>query len=219
MGPTLAELTTGSHAWQQRLTTTNANGWRASGGAWVLIGPLAWVPCPWCKERMHFWLGFGLGLCLWFGLGLCLWFRIGSSSQPSLTTCHDGWCPHPCNVDGLGLLVQTPDVQIVCRGMGVWGATPERKQFFYRIVHFKHHHPRYPKTPFLAHGVQGYGCLGCHPRTQTIFSGIDHFKHPHPGCPKHTFFGPWCAEVWMFGAPPQNANNIFLHCPFQTPAS
>ena len=96
MSPNLAKMTTSSHAWLPRLRLTNANGWRASGGAWVMIGPLACVPCPWCKERMCFWLGFGLGVCLPFGLGLCLWFGLGSSCQPSLTTCHDWVGQHIC---------------------------------------------------------------------------------------------------------------------------
>ena len=57
---------------------------------------------------------------------------------------------------------------MMCRYMGVWGTTPYPHDFC-GIVHFKHTHPRYPKTPFLAHDVQRYGCLGRHPRTQTIF--------------------------------------------------
>ena len=76
---------------------------------------------------------------------------------------------------------------MACRGMGVWGASPKPKQFFFSIVQFEHPHPRYPKTPFLAHGVQRYGCLGCHPRTQTIFFGMVQSKHGHPRYPKTAF--------------------------------
>ena len=46
--------------------------------------------------------------------------------------------------------------------LGARSATPEPKQYF-GIVQFKHQHPRYPKTPLLAYGVQWYGCLDCHP--------------------------------------------------------
>ena len=31
---------------------------------------------------------------------------------------------------------------------------------------------------------------------------------PIPGI-QNTFSGPWCLKVWVFGAPPQNRNNIF----------
>ena len=53
---------------------------------------------------------------------------------------------------------------MVCRGMGVLGV--------FGIAGVKHPHPKYPKTPFLAYGVQWYGCLGRHNRTQTIFLAI-----------------------------------------------
>ena len=51
------------------------------------------------------------------------------------------------------------------------GATPQNPHNMFGIVRFKHHHPRYLKTPFLAHGVQRYECLERHPRTHTIFFG------------------------------------------------
>ena len=67
---------------------------------------------------------------------------------------------------------------------GCLGRHPRTQTIFYGIVHFKHHHPRYPKTPLLACRVQWYGCLVRHPRTQTMFYGIVHFKHHHPKYPK-----------------------------------
>ena len=48
----------------------------------------------------------------------------------------------------------------------------------------RHPHTRYPKTPFLVHGVQRYGCLGRHPRTQSMIFGTVQFKHHHPRYPK-----------------------------------
>ena len=60
--------------------------------------------------------------------------------------------------------------------------------------------------PFLAHGVQGYGGLGYRPGSQTILLGGVHFKHPTPKYPKTRF-----AEVWVFGAPPQNPRNNFAN--------
>ena len=38
------------------------------------------------------------------------------------------------------------------------------------------------------------------------------------GC-KNTLAGLWGTVVWVFGAPPQNPNNIFWHCAIQTPPS
>ena len=134
------------------------------------------------------------------------------------------------------------------------GALPKNLNNIFGIVQFEHPHPhpRYPKKPFLAHGVQRYGCLGRHPRTQTMFFGIVHCKRLHPRYPKtpllaqvcrgmgawgttqepkqyflgssnapivskNTFSGPWCAEGWVFGAPPQNPNNDFWYCPLSIP--
>ena len=47
----------------------------------------------------------------------------------------------------------------------VSGAPPHNLNNIFGIAQFKHHHPRYPKTPLLANRVQKYGCLGRHPRT------------------------------------------------------
>ena len=101
---------------------------------------------------------------------------------------------------------------MVCRCMGVWGATPKTKQFS-SIVHYKHPHPRYSKTPFLAHGVQRYGRLGCHPRTQTLFFGM--FKHHHPRYPKTPFLAygvPWygCLERHPRTPPEPHPKQFFL---------
>ena len=132
---------------------------------------------------------------------------------------------------------------MVCRGMGVWGRYPRTQTIYFGIAHFKHTHPRYPKTPFLPHGVQRYGCLGRHPQYILAFSISN---TPMLGIQKHFFWlmmcrgmgvwgatpkpsqsflarpilntpilgiqstraRPWCAEVWVFGAPAQNPNDI-----------
>ena len=104
---------------------------------------------------------------------------------------------------------------MVCRGMGVWGATLEPRQYILALPIAKHPHARYPKTSFLAHGVQRYGCLGRHPRTQNNMFWYFTFQTPSCQVFKNTFSDPWCAEPWVFGAPLQNPNSIFWHCPFQ----
>ena len=57
--------------------------------------------------------------------------------------------------------------------------TPRQNPTFLRITQCKHPHTRYPKTRFLAHGVQRYGCLGRQPRTHNMFFGIVCFKRYH----------------------------------------
>ena len=82
-------------------------------------------------------------------------------------------------------------------------------------MQFKHHHHRNSKTRLLACGVQWYGCLGRRPGTQTVFFGIVQFKHHRPRYPKT----PWGTMLWVFGAPPQTASNMFWHCAVQTASS
>ena len=66
--------------------------------------------------------------------------------------------------------LQTPQSQISKNTFsGPWctngclGRHPRTQRILFGIVHCKQLNPRYPKTPFLAHGVQTYGCLGRHP--------------------------------------------------------
>ena len=102
---------------------------------------------------------------------------------------------------------------------GCLGRQPRTQTIFFCIVHFKHTHPRYRKPHFLAHCVQRYVWTERHPRTQTMFFlALFISNTPIPGI-KNTFSGPLCAEVCVYGAPPQNPNNIFWHGPFQTPSS
>ena len=87
---------------------------------------------------------------------------------------------------------------------------PRTQTILFGTVCFKHYHFRYPKTRFLAHGVQRYGCLGRHPRTHTIFSGIVQFKDTHPGDPKTLFLAHGAEWFWWLGRHPRT-----LECGFR----
>ena len=103
-----------------------------------------------------------------------------------------------------------------CQGRQLRTQTP-----FFGLMHFKHPHPRYPKTRLLDCRVQWYGCFRRHPRTQTIFFGILHFKHPHPRCPKTTLLT--CRAHWYgcLGHHPRNQTIIsgILHFKHPHPGS
>ena len=87
--------------------------------------------------------------------------------------------------------------------MGAWGATPEAKQYVFGIVQFKHTHPRYPKTPLLAYGVQWYGCQRRHPRTQTIFLALCISNTPILGLQKHLCWPMAYSSMGVWGATPE----------------
>ena len=103
---------------------------------------------------------------------------------------------------------------MVCRGVGGGSVTPEPKQFF-GVLRFKHPHPRYPKTPFLAHGAQRCGWLECHPRTHTIFFGIVRFKHTHPRYPKTHFWPMVCRGMGGWSATPEPVQYFWQGCLWQ----
>ena len=98
-------------------------------------------------------------------------------------------------------------------GMGVWGATQEHKQFF-GIVQSKQPHPRYPKTPLLAYGLQRYGCLGRHPQTQTIFLAWCISNTSILGIQKHFRWPKGYRGMGVWGATPK-PKQFFWHCAFQ----
>ena len=64
---------------------------------------------------------------------------------------------------------KSPFWPMVCRGTGVWGTTPEPKQFFLALCSSNTPILSIKTNLLLAYGVQWYGCLECHPITQTIF--------------------------------------------------
>ena len=80
----------------------------------------------------------------------------------------------------------------LCWPMGLWGTVvqvfgspPVNPSNSFGTLHFKHHHPRYAKTPLLTWaGVKWYGCSGRHSNRQTIFFGNVHFKHHDTTYPK-----------------------------------
>ena len=54
---------------------------------------------------------------------------------------------------------ETPFLAHGLQRHGCLGRHPRSQAIFFGIVHFKHHHPGYPKTPLLACRVQWYGCF------------------------------------------------------------
>ena len=61
--------------------------------------------------------------------------------------------------------------------VSVFGAPPQNPN--------KHPPAKYPKTPFLAQGVQRYGRgMGAIPEFKQLLFSIVQFEHPHPRYPK-----------------------------------
>ena len=99
---------------------------------------------------------------------------------------------------------------VVCSGTGVGSATPEPTAYFLAL--------RGSKTPIL--GIQkhlfwpvvcsGMGVWSATPEPTAYFWALCTSKTPILGI-KNTFFGLWCAVVWVVGVPPQNPHNIFCH--------
>ena len=102
-------------------------------------------------------------------------------------------------------------------GMGVWGTTPEPKTILFGIVQFKHHHPWYPKTPWLAYVVQLYGCLGRRPRTQAIFWGIVQPKHHRRGYLKTRLLAYGVQKFGCLGRHPRTQTIFLALCSSNTP--
>ena len=86
---------------------------------------------------------------------------------------------------------------------GCLGRQPKTHTILFGTVRFKHHHFRYPETPFLARGVQRYACLGRHPKTHSILFGTVRFKHHHFRYPETPFWPVVCKGVRVWGATPE----------------
>ena len=100
-----------------------------------------------------------------------------------------------------------------CKGLGVLCGRSMESVPKSIIVRFKHHHFRYPKTPFLALGVQRYACLERHPRTHLIFSGSVQFKDTPCRDPKTPFLAQGVQRYGWLGRHTQNPQHIFWHVP------
>ena len=104
---------------------------------------------------------------------------------------------------------------IVCRGMSVWGATPEPKQHFLHYP-FQPHPSQVCGNTFSGPWCAGVWVLGAPPlNPNSIFWHCPFHRHPSQLF-QNTFYGPWCAEIWVFEAPPQNPKHFFCYGPFQT---
>ena len=98
---------------------------------------------------------------------------------------------------------------LVCWRMGGWGATPDFTLLFLVLCSPKTLSLRIQKLLFLSRGVHRYGWLMRNPKTQTIlFLHCAFQRHPSYES-KNTASGPWCAQVWVVGVPPQNPHNSF----------
>ena len=87
--------------------------------------------------------------------------------------------------------------------IGCWSAKSDPKTMFFGTVQFKRHHPRYPKTPLMAYGVQWSGCLERHPRPQTIVFGIVQLQNHHPRYPKTRLLPHGYSGLGVWGATPE----------------
>ena len=119
---------------------------------------------------------------------------------------------------------------MVCRGIGVWGATAEPKQYIFGVVHFKHTDFRYPQTGFLDHGVQRYGREGAWPLTPRtpipeirLTSCYPHQCHPALECPGKRSRDIYCAPECAIAYSQYCASNLLCKentaCPFHGSSS
>ena len=97
----------------------------------------------------------------------------------------------------------------------MYGAPPRQTQVFFCIAHCEHTHPRYPKTAFLAHGVQRYVCTERQPRNPQHFFALCIANTPIPGIQKQLFWFMVCRGVCVRSATPETPI-ILSHSPLQT---
>ena len=94
--------------------------------------------------------------------------------------------------------------------MRIWHASNQQCTFF-GIVHFKHTHARYPKTPLLAFLVQWYA--GVARRTGNKPFGIVHFKHML-GTQRRLCWHQRCRGMRIRRVTPET--HVFWHCALKT---
>ena len=99
--------------------------------------------------------------------------------------------------------------------MGVWGATPEPKQYFLAVCSSNTPILGMQKHLFWPIGYSGMGVWGATPESRDIFWHCAVLTPPSH-VSNNTFAGLWGTMVWVFGAPPQNPNNIFWQCAVST---
>ena len=105
-----------------------------------------------------------------------------------------------------------------CAEVCVFGAPSQNPPDFFGMMRFKHPHPRYRNTPFLAHGVQRCGGLGRHPTTHTIFLASCVSNASIVGIQKVLYWSMVCKGMGDWRANPQ-PTQFFWHGAFQTPTS
>ena len=102
-------------------------------------------------------------------------------------------------------------------GIGVWGATPEPKEYFLASCSSNTPILGIQKPPLLAYGKRKCVRLGCHPRPQTIFCGIDHCNHPYLRYPKIPFLAHGVQKYGCLGRRPGTQTIFFGIIHFQHP--
>ena len=103
---------------------------------------------------------------------------------------------------------------MICRGMGVWVATPERKQTFC-YGPFRTHPSHVFKMTFSDPWCAGVWMFGAPPQNPNSSCWLSPFQTHLSQVLQNTFSGPGCVGVWVFGAPPQSRNNHFAMVRFK----
>ena len=89
---------------------------------------------------------------------------------------------------------------------------PKTQTPFYGILHFEHHHPRYPRTLLLACRVQWYECLGRHPRIQATFMALCIANITIQGIQKHFCWTVGHSGIGVWGATPEPRHHFMALC-------
>ena len=98
----------------------------------------------------------------------------------------------------------------------MFGAPLLEPSIFLGIVHFKHHHPRYPKTPLQACELLSYGCLGRHPRTKQYCLALCISNTTILGIQKHLCWPMWYNDMGVWGATPEPKQYFLAVCVSKT---
>ena len=106
---------------------------------------------------------------------------------------------------------------MVCRAMGVWGATPETQTIFLALSVSNTPVPRIQKKTFSGPWCAEVWVFGAPPQNPNNILGHCPFQTPPSEVSKNTFWGSWCAEVRVFGAPPLNFMIFFGIVHFKHP--
>ena len=113
---------------------------------------------------------------------------------------------HPENTKVLALCISNTPIlgiqkhcrlNISCRGMRVWGATPKPHTF--GIVHFKYTHTRYPEILWVTYLVKRYARLGRQAKN-AHFLAVCSSHTTTQGFQKHSLWHIWGIGMCVWGA-------------------